>query len=91
MLGTNREYQKGGGMSVKVQLNLCVGDLVTCQQRNSTDWLGVIIGLKHDYKGQDMVKVRWTKSPSNNKYFAGEYYNWYYSDDPNEALEKVSA
>ena len=77
-------------MSAKIQLNLRVGDLVQ-GQGGSTDWLGVVIGYHYDYKGQSMVKVRWTKSPNNNKWFAGEYYNWYYAHQPEQALEKISA
>jgi hypothetical protein len=58
-------------MSLKVQLNLEIGDLVTCRQ--------------------EMVKVRWSVSPHDNKWTAGEYYNWYYSNQPDEGLEKITA
>ena len=91
MLGTTREYSEGDNMSLKVQLNLKFGDLVTCRQMRSTNWLGVVISHHQDSKGQEMVKVRWTMSPQNNKYKLGEYYNWYYAHQPDEGLEKVSA
>ena len=78
-------------MSLKVQLNLEVGDLVTCRQMRSTNWLGIVVSHHHDSKGQEMVKVRWSVSPHDNKWTAGEYYNWYYSNQPDEGLEKVTA
>jgi hypothetical protein len=78
-------------MSLKVQLNLEIGDLVTCRQMRSTNWLGIVISHHRDHKGQEMVNVRWSVSPNNNKWRAGQYYNWYYSNQPDEGLEKVTS
>jgi hypothetical protein len=78
-------------MSLKVQLNLEVGDLVTCRQMRSANWLGIVISHHRDHKGQEMVNVRWSVSPNNNKWRAGQYYNWYYSNQPDEGLEKITA
>ena len=67
---------------IKVQLNLEIGDLVT--SRRVEPWLGVVISHHRDHKGQRMVNVKW------NSGMLGQYYNWYYDDDLDQALEKVS-
>ena len=67
---------------IKVQLNLEIGDLVTSLLCDP--WLGVVISHHRDHKGQRMVNVKW------NSGMLGQYYNWYYDDDLDQALEKVS-
>jgi len=68
---------------IKVQLNLEIGDLVASQLNNPA--LGVVISHHRDHRGQRMVYVRW------NSGMLGQYYNWHYADDPDQALKKVSA
>ncbi len=78
-------------MNLKVQLNLEIGDLVTCRQMRSTNWLGIVVSHSQDHRGERMVKVRWSVSPHDNKWRLGEYYNWHYANQPDEALEKITA